>query len=410
MRNKARWLVTLVVIALVSSAMVSLSGPATATAPQAQGINGNTIKVGGMTDALQFTNVDDGFNARITRANKTKELGKYKIDFIGTTDVAQGQDKALSTTQNLIDREGVYAIAPVTSVGFQQPSGTYAASKKTPYFGGAFSPAWCGSNIYGFSPLGCAVGPQYSYTTVINSAAKALGKKPSQLRWAMVGRNEPSAQLVVNNFTQLAKAEGANVVYSKSVIPTGGGGDLQPFVSDIMASKPDIVWMLLGAEVLGLTSALKAAGYTGAMGNASFYSPGLFTKFPSLATTLEGALIQTSTPVLESGSPQVKQMLKDYKGIGKDVSDVTFGGEYGWMSADLMIAAMKKVAPNFDKLVPTISKGFTYTPQKDGTPFTWPAAYNSAGACTGIVKVVSAKYQNVVPTNCDGKRVKNAGN
>ena len=33
------------------------------------------------------------------------------------------------------------------------------------------------------------------------------------------------------------------------------------------------------------------------------------------------------------------------------------------MTADLMIAMMKKVAPNFDQLVPTISKGFSYKPQ-----------------------------------------------
>ena len=38
-------------------------------------------------------------------------------------------------------------------------------------------------------------------------------------------------------------------------------------------------------------------------------------------------------------------MLADYKAIGKDISDITFGGEYAYMTADLMISMMKKVAP-----------------------------------------------------------------
>ena len=102
-------------------------------------------------------------------------------------------------------------------------------------------------------------------------------------------------------------------------------------------------------------------------------------------------------------------MVKDYQAIGKDVADIRFGGEYGWMTADLMIAMMKKVAPNFDKLVPTVSKSFAYKPLKDGVPFNWPSAYNSAGACTSIVKVVGDGYQIVSPYNCDGKRVTNNG-
>ena len=53
MRKKASWLIMLVVIAMLSSAIVSLTGPATASAPQVQGIDGNTIKVGGMNDALR---------------------------------------------------------------------------------------------------------------------------------------------------------------------------------------------------------------------------------------------------------------------------------------------------------------------------------------------------------------------
>src|SRR4029079_19212928 len=99
------------------------------------------------------------------------------------------------------------------------------------------------------------------------------------------------------------------------------------------------------------------------------------TKFAAVGRTLDGSLVQATTAVVESNSAYVKQMVADYEAIGKSEADITFGGEYAYMTADLMISMMKKVAPNFDKLVPTIGKGFSYKPPKDGIPFTWPAAY-----------------------------------
>jgi ABC-type branched-subunit amino acid transport system substrate-binding protein len=405
MRVNARWLSIFVVMALAASSAVALSGGASASAPQAQGINGNKIKVGGMFEAANFSGADDGFNARISRANKSKELGKYTIDYIGSTDVASSTDKALSTVQSLVDRDQVYAIAPVISTGFQQASATYAAGKKVPYFGAGFTNAFCTPNTYGISPLGCAVGGKYGFTTAINGVAKALGKKPSDLTWAFVGLAIPDGQTTVDTFVKLTKAEGGKVVYSKAVIPLGGGGDLQPFVSAVMDTKPDIVWPLAGAEVLGFTSAMKAAGYTGQMVNSAFYSPGLLTKYATIGDTLDGSLIQATSPVIESDSPYVQQLVTDYKAIGKTEADISFGGEYAYMIADLMIAAMKKVAPNFDQLVPTFGKSFSYKPAKDGIPFTWPAAYNQSGQCNTIVKVSSGNYEIATPYNCNGKRV-----
>jgi hypothetical protein len=115
----------------------------------------------------------------------------------------------------------------------------------------------------------------------------------------------------------------------------------------------------------------------------------------------------TNTPTLEADSPYVKQMVADYKAIGLDEDAVSFGGIFGYETADSMVAMLKKVAPNFDKLVPTISKGFKYQPVKDGTPLTWPAVYNTGGNCVSTVKVVSGGiYQVVAPFACGGKVVK----
>lgn len=409
MRVNARWLSLLVVVMVAAGSTMALSGGAGAAAPRAQGISGTTIKVGGMVDNASFSGADDGFNARISRANKTKELGKYKIEYIGSQDVGKEPDKALSTAQSLVERDQVFALAPVITLAYQQSAATYTAGKQVPYFGAGFTNAFCTPNTYGFSPLGCAVGGKYSFTTAINGVAKALGKKPADLKWAFVGLAVPDGQKTVDNFTKLAKSEGAQVVYNKAVIPYGGGGDLQPFVSAVMDTKPDIVWPLAGAEVLGFTSAMKAAGYTGQMVNSAFYSPGLLTKFAVIGQTLDGSLVQATTPVIESNSAYVKQLISDYKAIGKSETDITFGGEYAYMTADLMVAMLKKAAPNFDKLVPTIGKGFSYKPPVDGIPFTWPAAYNQSGQCNTIVKISGGKYTIATPYNCNGKKVQVGG-
>jgi ABC-type branched-subunit amino acid transport system substrate-binding protein len=408
MRVKARWLSLLVVTMVVAGSAMVLAGGAGASAPRVQGIDGNTIKVGGMFDALSFRGADDGFAARIARANKDKELGKYTIDYLGSTDVASTADKALSTAQSLVERDQVFAIAPVISTAFQQSVATYAAGKKVPYFGAGFTNAYCTPNKYGISALGCAVGGKYSFTTAIKGVASALGKKPSDLSWAFVGLAIPDGQKTVDNFVKLTKAEGGKVSYAKAVIPQGGGGDLQPFVSAVMDTKPDIVWPLAGAEVIGFTSAMTAAGYTGQMVNSAFYSPGLL-KIESIATALDGSLVQATTPVIESDSPYVKQMVKDFAATGKTDADITFGGMYAYDIADLMIAALKKVAPNFDQVVPLMSKGFSYKPAKDAIPFTWPAAYDQSGQCNTIVKISGGAYEIATPYNCDGKRVKVGG-
>jgi branched-chain amino acid transport system substrate-binding protein len=405
MRVPARWLSAVVAVTMTTGVLVAFSGVATAQAPRAP-ISGTTIKVGGVVDTLTFAGADDGFKARVERANTKKELGKYKIDYLGSTDAGSSPDKALSIVQSLVERDQVYAVAPVISTGVQQSAATYLAGKQTPYFGAGFTNAFCKPNTYGISPLGCAVGGQYSYTTSIQGVASAMGKKVSDLKWALVGLAIPDGQNTVNSFAKLIDAAGGKVVYNKAVIPQGGGGDLQPFVSAVMDSKPDVVWPLAGAEVLGFTSAMKDAGYTGQLVNSAFYSPGLLTKYPSIATTLSGALIGASTPVIESDSPYVKQMIKDYEAIGKSQSDISFGGLYGYMTADIMLAAMKKVAPNFDKLIPTISKGFAYKPAKDNNPATYPASYNQGGPCASTVKVVGSEYQIATPFHCDGKKVK----
>ncbi len=371
-----------------------------------RGVDGTTIKVGGLVEQASFGGADDGFKARVTRANSTHELGKYTIDYLGSTDPGQNNvDKSRSTTQSLIDRSGVYAVAPVLATGFQQSVANYATAKKVPYFGAGFTAAFCSPNRYGFSFIGCYNNAKTTYTTPVTSVATALGKSPSQLRWAVISLASPDGQTLADNYKKMISTAGGQVVYSKAVIPPGGGGDLQPFVSAVMDAKPDVVWILAGAEVLGFSSAMKAAAYTGTLANSSFYLPGTLQKVQPVAAALEGAVVATNTPVLESESPYIQQLTKDYTAIGKSASAVTFGGLFGYETADMMIQMMKKVAPNFGDLASTVGRGFSYDPPKDGSPLSWPDAFDGSTGCNTALRVSHSTYQVVAPYSCDGKKV-----
>jgi hypothetical protein len=126
----------------------------------------------------------------------------------------------------------------------------------------------------------------------------------------------------------------------------------------------------------------------------------------AVADAIDGSIITTVTPVIEENTPVVKRLLADFKGIGKSATDLSFGSESGWMTADLMIAMLKKVAPNFEKLAATAQKGFSFTPPKGGVPITWPAAFDENANCATVVKAASTAYEVVVPFSCVGKRVK----
>ncbi|CUU56656.1 ABC-type branched-chain amino acid transport system, substrate-binding protein [Parafrankia irregularis] len=382
------------------------SGSGGSESSNARGIEGRTIKIGGLVEQRAFGGADDGFKARIDRANSTKELGDYTIDYLGSTDPGQGAvDKALATTQSLIDRDDVYAVAPVLTTSFQQSVANYAVARKVPYFGGGFTPAFCSPNQYGFSTIGCYISADYGYTTPVEGVAKALGKKPDQVRWAVVSLAQPDGQKLADNYRKLIETVNGKVVYSEATVPPGGGGDLQPFVSAVMDSKPDAVWLLLGSEVLGFSSAMKAAGYTGALVNSSFYLPGTLQKVPTVAAALEGAIVSTNTPVLESNSTYIQQLEKDFKAIGKSADDVTFGALSGYQAADMMIAMMKKVAPDFGDLVSTIGKGFKYEPGRDAAPVSWPEAFDGSVGCNTVLRVENGSYKIVAPYSCTGRKV-----
>jgi ABC-type branched-subunit amino acid transport system substrate-binding protein len=387
----------------------SVIGGSNAAAGTVQGIIGNTIKVGGVYDSTTFAGTQAGFMARIDRANKTHELGKYQIDVVGIDDDTANPTTDLTDVQNLIERENVFAVAPVVGEGFQQASATFAAAHQTPYFGAGFVPSFCLPNTWGVSESGCAIGGDYVDIEGPLALSKALGIPISKFRVALAGLAIPDGVTANAAYADVIKHYGGKVVYDQAPIPVSGG-NLAPIVNAIEATKPNIIWPVVGAQAIGFEAAVTASGYTGAIVDSALYSPGLL-KIAAVASAINHTYHIASTPVLESGSPWVKQLEKDYVASGQPASAVTFGGLYGYMTADLMIAVFKK-AISENKLTGVgihsiMEKGFTFTsPLAGGYSYKYPFMFNAPDDCASVVYVQGTVYQIKAPQVCATKYLK----
>jgi branched-chain amino acid transport system substrate-binding protein len=402
----------LVAVAMAFATVIgvcSVIGGASASAATTQGISGNTIKIGGVFDSTTFSGTQAGFMARVDRANKTHELGKYKIDVVGIDDDTASPTTDLTDVQNLVERQGVFAIAPVIGEGFAQASATFAAAHQVPYFGAGFVPAFCAPNTWGVSESGCAIGGDYVDIEGPLQLAKALGIPITKFRVAFAGLAIPDGATADAAYAAVVKKYGGKVVYSKAVIPTSGG-NLAPIVNSIEATKPNIIWPVVGSQAIGFEAAVTASGYTGAIVDAALYSPGLL-KIAAVAGAINHTYHVASTPVLESGSPWVKQLEKDYVSSGQPASAVTFGGLYGYMTADLMIAAFKKAISEKELtgvgIHSIMQKGFTFTsPLKGGYSYKYPFMFNAPDDCAAVVYVQGTVYQIKAAQVCSTKYLK----
>ena len=392
-----------------SSHSSSSGGSSSGTSSAAvQGISGDTIKVGGLFEASDDAGAQAGFNARIARANKDGELGKYKIQLVTMDDDGESAATDLADAENLVERQGVYAIAPVESPTFSSSTAAYLQQKGIPYFGAGFTNGFCQPYEGGLSQIGCAVGGSYVNGIAAAQVAQALGKPASKLKWAFVGVDTSSGTQADNAYSDAAKLIGGDVVYNQAVVPLDTG-NMAPIVNAVEATHPDVIWFVGGSQGIAVKTAFKSSGFTGALVDSSSYAPGLLKESPAVAAALNGTYVSATSPVIEQNTPFVQQMVKDYEATGLTTADITFGGEYAYMTADDMIALLKKIAPNFGAVQSTLKSGFSYTPTLGGSPVSYPFMFNAATNCGSIVKIENGAYVPVTSYKCSNSYVDVSG-
>ena len=368
-----------------------------------RGVTNSEIVVAGIAEAQSYSGIEVGAKARYERANREGGINGRKIRFIGVKDDGSDNSRNLDTLRGLVENDNVFAVAPVATQSFLPASSDYLQTNKVPFVGWGFMPGFCG-NSYGFGFNGCLVGSKYVNGSYLSPIAKALKKPIKGLKFAFQSEDGAAGRQANADYELSCKKLGCKTVYSKANIPLDTKTtDYSPYVQAILATKPDVVYVNVSfTNVIGLSAALKSAGFTGAMVNFVAYVPGLLQAQPGVAQALDGSYINSQIPPAESNAPATNQIKKDLKAIGQQPV-VGFGTSVGYWSADVLVqelaAAGKNLTPDtFDQKV---NGGFTSKTLKGGIgAVNYPADHEAPVPCDAIVRIAGTKYKVSAPMSC----------
>ena len=379
-----------------SSGATSGSASATGSASSAAtGSSSGAIVVGGLQDG-NFAGIDTGFKARIARFNNQGGIDGRKIQFVGVLNDGDSLTADLSNAQTLVLKDHVFAVAPVSDEVLSPGAVQVFSQNTTPYVGWGISPAFCDNN-WGFPLAGCEATPQYQSEWALYQAAQAIGKSPKGLKVAVIGTDNSGGKAGTDGIVATNQLVGATVVYGQASVPQDGTTDYAPFVQSIMAGNPDMVELVVNfTAAVGLTAALRQAGYKGALWNPSAYVPGLFAAQPQLAQALTGSLVVANFPPSEDNSPAALQLESDLKAIGAPTK-YGLGEAVGWWSAEEFIQELQATAAkgpltqaNLEKV---INAGWTIKAMPGGiADLTFPRDHIKSTGCYGTLIADGAHY------------------
>ena len=389
-----------------SSSTTAPAGPAssaTASSAPVGSSAGNAIVVGGLQDG-NYPGIDTGFKARIARFNNQGGIDGRKIQFVGVLNDGDSLTADLSNAQTLVLKDHVFAVAPVSDEVLSPGAVQVFSQNTTPYIGWGISPAFCDNN-WGFPLAGCEATPQYQSEWALYQAAQAIGKSPKGLKVAVIGTDNSGGKAGTDGIVATNQLVGATVVYGQASVPQDGTTDYAPYVQAIMAGHPDLVELVVSFQAtVGLTAALRQAGYTGAIWNPTAYVPGLLAAQPQVAQAIAGSLVVAEFPPAEQGSPAALQVESDLKAIGAAPA-YSLGEAVGWWSAEELIQELQATAAkgsltqaNFEKV---INAGWTIKPLAGGiSSLTFPLAHSRSTGCYGLLIAKGAQYVLKAPYTC----------
>jgi branched-chain amino acid transport system substrate-binding protein len=379
-----------------------------------RGITSTSINIGCVYTSADYAGYVGGIQAAFYEAN-LKGIDGRKLTLVPCKDDTGGVQSNVSEVEQLVQQNQVFALLSLTE--YILPGSTnFLNANQVPYYGWGFNPGFCGYR-WGFGWNGC-LSPVLLPTSnplhdvdegnLATAIIKASGLPDSKVRFAVQAENSPSGTSGNADYDSLFSALGAKVVYSEANFPlTVTGIDFTPYVQAIMAAKPNIVFISTPfADVGGMASALKAAGYKGITMDFVTYSPGLLGSSAQLASALQGEYVNTQVvPQEETSSAYVQSELKALKASGQQPF-LTLGASIGYAEATELIEQLQAVGKNLNtKTFDTIVNGgkfanFKTIPSDGPGVLTWPAAHFLPSDCAAIVKVSGTVYDVVNPYKC----------
>jgi ABC-type branched-subunit amino acid transport system substrate-binding protein len=378
-----------------------------------RGVTDDTITIGCIYEALQFTGAEDGFRARFERANRDGELGDRQIEMLECQDDGSNADTNSSIARGLVEQDEVFGIVSISA--YMDPGTTdYLGDNEVPFLGWGFKPGFCGTR-WGFGFNGCLVGdslPDAVPHAVVqgnlaDAAIEASGLDPSEIQVAFQAGDSDEGRAGNAQYQTVFEDRGAEVVYNEANIPPpGSAADYTPFVQEVLAANPNLVLTATPFQDVGpFSGGLSAAGYEGANVNFVTYSPGIFESLPDLAQALEGVYVNTQTVPQEDGGDYIAQVEEDLLASGAETGDfITFAGGIAYAEADMLVQMLAAAGDDLNTTTfdAAVNGGdFVYTPIEGGPgEVAFPAGHFLPSDCSAVVQVVDAAYEVVVPFTC----------
>jgi ABC-type branched-subunit amino acid transport system substrate-binding protein len=366
--------VTALVAATIAPAAVGASGPSAPTA------SGGVIKVGGIGYVANYGDAAIGAQARLQRANDTKEVKGYTFQWTEFADDKNDPATALSETRRLVTQDGIFALVDVSLA----TPGDFLTQQQVPWFGPGYDATYCpnkGVKGWGFSIYGCILRENATRaygTTFALLKHEVVSKGVTNPTIALIGTDSQSGKSGITQSASAAQGSGINVVYAKGTIPAPPAvvGDYSPYIQAMLTSNngkaPDIIYSQAPPSIsLALFNGLKGAGFSGTI-ISPYYSKLLLKALAGSYVFMQFAGYETQS----KGIDQFKADVEKFK-PGTPGSLTLAGGYYG---ADMFIQAVKGALKQSKTLtsaaVQKYAAGMTYYIKDTIGPTKYPNSYN----------------------------------
>jgi branched-chain amino acid transport system substrate-binding protein len=346
----------------------------------------------------------EGTQARLDRANREGGVNGRKIRWLGCKDDGSDRARNRQLVQAAVEEDGAFALLPVLSQGFF--SEDYLNEKHVPYLGYGFQPGYCGYNrpfAFGTTFTACSPDALADHGMSIPgeylALAAATGKKDfSGVRAVAVSQDSAASRASSRLVSQSLRDAGADVAATLSNIPGPPAPtvtDFTPYVNEIMSNNPGLVVMALSMEnQLGVTSGLKAAGFTGTVAGFNFSDSRIFASDRVLAAVDGTYQINVGVGNAVFGGPTFDQIRKDLDASGFGGVPVSNAAIHGYAAADMFLDVLKKTPEpvTTEAFANTINRGYQYPGlgnaacKKD-----WPLGHYGGPFCYSVVKIDKSK-------------------
>lgn len=372
--------------------------------PDIQGVTDSEIKIGSIAPMTGpssgsgfFPNIIKGVEVRFDAANDADEVGR-KLTLVSQDDKGDTAQN-LSSAQNLVEQEKVYAVVPMSAAG--ATSAPYLNQKGIPAVG------WqLGLDIYGKYPnfFGFQNANAADLATNYNTRTAGAFKEEGAKKIALIGGNQGNSAVfleqVADSIKRFYKKDGLSVVYQNSDVPPGNT-EWGSYVEEIKKSGADFVYApLVGIDLFNFLSALKQAGVNVTTASPSGYSPRVLG-----VSAYDGHIFGMEFKPLET-SPEPPGMAAFKAAMAKYAPDAPIdqGSAIGWLTGNAMIEGIKAAGekcPTWKGFVNNLRLEKGYTADGWFEPVNFQEVFNNPLPCAYYVQMKGSQF---VPL-FDGKAV-----